>query len=141
MIADEVTEKASGDLGAVASLAVGDTLDGPIEIIRRGAPVLMQERFHPLTFSAGDERVLELLRIDGRRVLAQKRNYFVGGNYVLHDVVALQQFHPGIQDGAVRLAPRRGFVRRAARHQLLRVLRRAQVAIEHGVFFVFGRHS
>ena len=59
---------------------------------------------------------------------------------MLHHVVPLQQFHPGVQHRALRPAARSGFLRTSAGHQLLAVFRRAEVTIQHALFFGLRRH-
>ena len=47
-------------------------LHGAIQIVRRNLAVLFEQGFNSGALGLGDQRILQLLRIDGRRVLCQQ---------------------------------------------------------------------
>ena len=53
--------------------------------------------FDALGFLAEDQRVLDLLRIDARRIFGEQRNGFIGSNDVRKNAFALQHAGPDVE--------------------------------------------
>ncbi len=96
VVAKEVVQKARGEAAAFRTAARGDAFDGgkkPVGI----KPALGDDFFHALRLFAENQRVLDLLRVYSRRILAEQRNGFIRGNDMGKNSGALQHAGPDVE--------------------------------------------
>ena len=88
-----------------------------------------QQLFDSLALHFRNQGILQLLRIDQRRILAEKRGHLVRRDHMLHHVVLLEHVHPRDQECLLHLAGLRAFIRIAATYQAFGVLRIVQPSL------------
>ena len=92
VIAEEVVQKTGGKTAALRTAAGGNPSDGGKQPVGM-EPAFGDDFFDARRFFAGDQRVLDLLRIHPRRIFGKQRNSFIRGHDVRQNAFALQ--HPG----------------------------------------------
>ena len=95
--------------------------------------MLLDQFLYPIALLARDERVLELLGIDARRVLGQQRDHFIGGDHPFQHSLALQKLRPKRQPRLLRLGCTARIIRAARTDQFLRILRHGEPAVDNGI--------
>ncbi len=100
--------------------------------------MLLNHALHAVAFRARDQRILQLLRIDSRRVLAEQRHCVIRGDHALHHLLVFQQTHPLRQTLLLCNAFVRGIVGSSSAHKRAGVLRRAKPGISGFAASVFA---
>ena len=141
VIVRKILQKARRHLGALRAPATRDLGHRRIQAGRRKLAVLLNHALHAVAFGTRDQRILQLLRIDSRGVLAEQRHGVVGSDHALHHLLVFEQAHPLGEALLLRRAFRRGFVGRSCAHQRAGILWSAQPGIDGfaGGFFAVER--
>src|SRR4029077_15501181 len=132
VIAQEVAQKTPGNLGSIGTPATGHAADGSGEIVGGKSAPFLNQALDAVTFGPIDQRILQLLRIDARRVFREQWHDFVRRDDVFHHGLVFEKTYPAREARFLRTAFGRGFVRSATTYQSLRVFGR----VEPGIQFV-----